>query len=116
MKIASIILLLVSAFLSIRHGWGAFLPANAQQVKMMADLGIAKTMMPYFGAFSIMVGLMLFFPQTFFLSNILNAITILLIMALLLNSGDYKMALIEIPFLAMPLILIWLKYPFEFKN
>ena len=83
---------------------------------MMADLGIAKTMMPYFGAFSIMVGLMLFFPQTFFLSNILNAITILLIMALLLNSGDYKMALIEIPFLAMPLILIWLKYPFEFKN
>jgi hypothetical protein len=116
MKIISIILLLVSAFLSIRHGWGAFLPPNAQQVKMMADLGIAKTMMPYFGAFSIMVGLMLFFPQTFFLSNILNAITILLIMALLLNSGNYKMALIEIPFLAMPLILIWLKYPFEFKN
>lgn len=42
---------------------------------------------------------MLFFPQTFFISNVLNAITIVLIMALSLRAGDYKMVLIEIPFL-----------------
>lgn len=114
MKIISIVLLLVSAFLSIKHGWDAFQPANAEQAKMVADLGITKTLMPYLGAFSIAVGLMLFFPQTFFIGNLLNAVTILLIMALSLNAGNYKMALIEIPFLAMPLILIWLKYPFKF--
>ncbi|WP_428659066.1 hypothetical protein [Runella sp.] len=114
MKILSIILILASAFLSIKHGWDAFQPATAEQAKMMANLGITKSVMPYFGVFSIIVGLMLFFPQTFFLSNVLNAITIVLIMALSLKAGDYKMALIEIPFLAMPLILIWLKYPFKF--
>ncbi|TDQ11738.1 hypothetical protein ATK78_0866 [Pedobacter metabolipauper] len=114
MKILSMLLLSISAFLSLKHGWDAFQPANAEQAKMMTDLGITKTVMPYFGVFSIIVGLMLFFPQTFFFSNVLNAITIVLIMALSLNAGNYKMTLIEIPFLAMPLLLIWLKYPFKF--
>ena len=114
MKIASIILLLIAAFLSIKHGWDAFQQANAEQAKMMANLGITQTVMPYFGALSILIGLMLFFPQTFFIANVLNAITIVLIMALALRAGDFKMALIEIPFLTLPLILIWLKYPFKF--
>jgi hypothetical protein len=114
MKIITIILLLASASLSIKHGWNAFQPASAEQAKMMANLGITKTIMPYFGALSIIIGLMLFFPQTFFLGNVLNAVTIVLIMALSLKAGDYKMALIEIPFLALPLLLIWLKYPFKY--
>lgn len=116
MKIISIILVLVSAFLSLKHGWDVFQPTNPEQAKMMAELGISKTIVPYFGVLSIIIGLMLFFPQTFFISNVLNAITILLIMALSLKAGNIKMALIEIPFLALPLILIWLKYPFNFKN
>lgn len=113
MKIVSIILLLASAFLSIKHGWDAFQPANAEQAKMMANLGVTNSVMPYFGALSILIGLMLFFPQTFFIANLLNAVTIVLIMAMSLRAGDYKMALLEIPFLALPLIMIWLKYPFS---
>ena len=113
MKILSIILILVSAFLSFKHGWDAFHPANPEQAKMMADLGITQTLMPYFGVLSIIIGLMLLFPQTFFISNVLQAVTILLIMALSLRAGNVRMALIEIPFLAMPLLLIWLKYPFK---
>jgi hypothetical protein len=81
---------------------------------MMTNLGISKTAVPGFGALSIIIGLMLLFTQTFFISNVLNAVIIGLIMTLSLRAGDYKMALIEIPFLAMPLILIWLKYPFKF--
>ena len=114
MKIISIVLILISAFLSIKHGWDAFQPANAEQTNMMADLGISKTIMPFFGALSIVIGLMLLFPQTFFISNLLNAVTIVLIMALSLRAGNTSIALIEIPFLAMPLLLIWLKYPFKF--
>lgn len=114
MKIISIILLLVSAFLSIKHGWDAFQPANAEQEKMMSTLGVSKSVMPYFGVFSILIGLMLFFPQTFFMGNLLSALVIVVIMAMSLRAGDYKMALIEIPFLSMPLVLIWLKYPFKF--
>ena len=113
MKIISIILVLTSSFLSLKHGWDSFQPGNAEQAKMMADLGITETVKPFFGAFSILTGLLLLFPQTFFISNLLNAITIVLIMALSLNAGNYKTALLEIPFLALPLVLIWLKYPFK---
>lgn len=114
MKIAASILLLISALLSLKHGWDAFQPATEEQLKMMSNLGISKSAMPYFGVLSILMGLMLFFPQTFFMANLLNAIIIVLIMALSLRAGDYKMALIEIPFLAIPLVLIWLKYPLKF--
>lgn len=105
---------MASAFLSLKHGWDAFQPAQADQAKMMANMGITESVMPYFGAFSIIIGLMLFFPQTFFISNVSNAVTIVLIMALSLRAGDHKTALIEIPFLILPMILVWLKYPFKF--
>jgi hypothetical protein len=111
MKALSIVLLLASAFLSIKHGSDAFQPASVEQAKMMEILGVTKSTMPYFGVFSILIGLMLFFPQTFFISNVLNAVTIVLIMALSLRAGNFRIALMEIPFLALPLIMIWLKYP-----
>jgi hypothetical protein len=108
MKIISILLLLASAFLSIKHGWDAFQPASVEQAKMMAILGVTKSTLPYFGIFSILIGVMLFF-----LSNVLNALTIVLIMAMSLRAGNFRIALMEIPFLALPLIMIWLKYPFR---
>lgn len=108
------LLVVMSAFLSVKHGWDTFQPANAEQTNMMADLGISKTIMPVFGVFSIGIGLLLLIPQTFFISNVLNAITIVLIMAFSLRAGNIQMALIEVPFLALPLMLIWLTYPFKF--
>lgn len=112
MRALSIVLLLVSVFLSLKHGWDAFQPPSPQQEKMMADLGIGKAAMPAVGALSIAIGILLIFPKTFVIGNILNAIVIVLIMALSLNSGNFRTALIEIPFLAMPLVMIWLKHPF----
>lgn len=115
MKIITIVLILVSAFLSFKHGWDAFHQASPDQAKMMADLGMSKSAMPFLGALSIIIGLLLLFPQTFFIANMLNAIIILLIMAFSLRAGNVRIALIEIPFLALPLLLIWLKYPFKFN-
>ncbi|WP_268225851.1 hypothetical protein [Sinomicrobium oceani] len=112
-NVISLVLLGISVFLSLKHGWDAFQPPNQEQSKMMAELGITKVTMPYFGVFSMLIGLMLLWPRTFFLGNMLNAMTILIIMALSLRAGNYRMALIEIPFLAMPLLLIFLKYPFK---
>jgi hypothetical protein len=114
MKILSIMLLAASAYLSIKHGWDAFQPIQGEQAKMMDNLGLTTKTLPYFGGLSILIGLLLLIPQTFFIANVLNAVTILLIMALSLKAGDYKTALIEIPFLFLPLVLIWLKYPFKF--
>jgi len=113
-NIISLVLLLVSAFLSFKHGWDSLnFKEDGESAKMIADLGINKTYVPALGVFLIIVGLLLLFPKTFFISNLLNAISILAIMALALNAGSPKIALMEIPFLIMPLVMIWLKYPFK---
>lgn len=112
-SIISLLLLLVSAGLSLKHGWDTLnYKKHPQSLKMMNELGISETMVPFFGGITILVGVLLLIPKTFFLGNMLNAVSIVIIMALALRAGNFKMALMEIPFLILPLVMIWLKYPF----
>ena len=112
-SITSLILLLASAYLAFKHGWDTFnYKKHPQSLKMMTELGIGESMIPVFGALTILIGALLLIPRTFFLGNVLNAISIVIIMALAIRSGNFKMAFMEIPFLIMPLVMIWLKYPF----
>lgn len=112
-NIISLILLLVSAGLSFKHGWDSFnVKKHPESLKMMTDLGIKPTFVPAMGVAMLIIGLLLLFPKTFFLGNVLNAISIVIIMAFAVNSGNYKMAFMEIPFLILPLVMILLKYPF----
>jgi hypothetical protein len=80
---------------------------------MMNELGIGKSLVPFFGCLTFAIGILLLIPDTFFLGNLLNAILIVLVMAFALRAGNYTIALMEIPFLAIPLLLVWLKYPFR---
>ncbi|MGF7218529.1 ethanolamine transporter EutH [Spirosoma lacussanchae] len=113
-NILSLVLLLVSAGLSFKHGWDTFsYKNNPQSLKTMQELGISESAVPVFGGLTILVGVLLLIPRTFFYGNVLNAMSIVLIMALALRAGNYKMAFMETPFLVMPLIMIWLKYPFK---
>lgn len=112
-SIISLVLLLVSVFLAFKHGWDTLnYKKHPESLKMMNELGITESMIPIFGGLTILIGILLIIPKTFFLGNMLNAISIVVIMALAVRSGNFKMVLMEIPFLIMPLILIWLKYPF----
>jgi len=112
-NIISLVLLLVSAGLSFKHGWDTFnYKKNPESLKMMTDLGIGESIIPALGILMILIGVLLLIPKTFFLGNVLNAISIVIIIALAIKSGNFKMALMEIPFLILPLIMIWLKYPF----
>jgi hypothetical protein len=113
MRIISIILLLLSALLNIKHGIEAFWPASTEQPNVMADVDIGPWAASYIGMLSLVIGIALLLPQMFFMANLLNAIITLVIMALSLRTGNLRIALIEVPFLALPLLLIWLKYPFK---
>lgn len=105
--------MLVSVFLAFKHGWEMFnYKNNPGSLKMMNELGIGEPVIPFFGAVTILIGVLLLIPRTFFLGNVLNAISIVVIMALAVRAGNFRMALVEIPFLLMPLVMIWLKYPF----
>lgn len=112
-SIISLVLLLVSAGLSFKHGWDSFnVKSHPESLKMMTELGIKPTFVPAMGVAMLIIGALLLFPKTFFIGNVLNAISILIIIALAINVGNFKIALMEIPFLLLPLVMIWLKYPF----
>jgi hypothetical protein len=114
MKIISGILILITAFLSFKHGWeGLRMDYKSGEPNMLTAIGIGKTMGLILSIFSLAVGILVLFPQTFFAGNLINAATILLIIALSLKAGNIKTALIEIPFLLMPLLMIYLGHPFK---
>jgi hypothetical protein len=114
MKIISGILIIITTFLSLKHGWdGLNIGSNPEQAKMAAEMGFGKTTITVMSIFSIVVGIALLFPRTFFWANAVHAITIVLIMAFSLKAGNYKTALIEIPFLLIPLLLIYLGHPLK---
>lgn len=77
------------------------------------ELDFAEWAIPILGVLALLVGVLLLFPKTYFLGNLLNAMSIVLIMAFALRAGNYKLALMEIPFFLLPLLMIWLKYPFR---
>jgi hypothetical protein len=115
-NIVSALLLLLSVTLSFKHAWDTLhYKSNPASVRMMESLRISETAMPYLAGVAITVGVLLLIPYTFVLGNVLNAILIVVIMVLALRAGNYRMALMEIPFLALPLVMIWLRYPFKFK-
>ena len=113
-KIISGILILVTVYLNIKHGWsGISNNMTPEETKMMADIGIGKNWILPMSIVSFAIALLVLFPQTFFTGNIINAMMILVIMALSLKAGVIKTALIEIPFLLMPLVMIYLGHPFQ---
>ena len=113
-KIISILLILVTVFLNFKHGWaGIANNLKPEEAKMMADLGLNKTMVTAISVLSLAVCVLTLLPQTFFIGNIINAFSILLIMAFALRSGNYKIMLMEVPFFILPLLLIYLKHPLK---
>ena len=112
MKIISGILLALTLYLNGKHAWsGITMNMKPEETKMLSDIGIGSSFILPIGIVSLVICILLLFPQTFFVGNLLSAAMILVIMALALQAGNIKIALIEIPFLVMPLVMIWLGHP-----
>lgn len=113
-KLISGMLILFSAFMAVKHGWSGlnFRPgdtgpfANFQQ-KMNLSLSTLKA----FSMLTILGGLLLLTSQTFFVGNLLNISLFLFLIIRFLLIGEIKFALSEIPFLLIPILLIFLGHP-----
>jgi hypothetical protein len=113
-KIISGILMLATVYLNFKHGWaGITNTMQEEETKLLAGIGLTKTGMYVLSVASLTVCILTVIPGTFVIGNIINAVSILVIIALALNAKNYKLALIEIPFLLLPLVLIWLGHPLK---
>ncbi|SFB99389.1 hypothetical protein SAMN04487891_104237 [Flagellimonas taeanensis] len=114
-RIISGIVLLVTVYIGISHGSRVFQRPSEQYLEMMDALGITDPMRIAFGVLSIASVLLILLPRTFFIGNTIRALLLVFLMALSLKAGNYTFALIEIPFVMMPLVLIYLGHPLKFN-
>ena len=109
-RVISGLLTLFVVYMGFKQG-RAMVSVKPQMLDMFGKWHFSNTGIMAFGIITLLSVLLILFPQTFTAGNILMAITILVIIGLQLSIKDIKGALVEIPFLLINLVLIWLQYP-----
>ncbi len=110
-KVFNSILILVAVFMGLKQGWAMF-TGKPEMVEMFSKWNFNKTGLMINGAITIISALLILFPKTFLWGNFLMAAGILLIICLHLLDKDMKGMIIELPFLLLNLIIIYLQHPF----
>lgn len=111
-KILNSILILVAVFMGLKQGW-AMLSGKPEMLLMFSKWNFSKTAVMVNGAITIIAALLILFPKTFVWGNLLMAAGILMILGLQLLIKDLKGAAMELPFLLLNLIIIYLQYPLK---
>ncbi len=111
-KIINSILIITAVLMGIKQGY-AMLSAKPEMMAMFGKWGFNKTTLAINGTVTLIAAVLILFPRTFVWGNFLMAAGILLIICLQLLGKDLKGALIELPFLLINLLIIYLQYPLK---
>ena len=111
LKILNAIFILFALYMGVKQGW-AMLSGKPEMVAMFSKWNFGKTGLMLMGIATIAGGVMLLHPKTFGWGNYITAAGILLIIAFHLNDRDLKGVAIELPFLLLSLVILYLQYPF----
>lgn len=109
-KIFSGALLLTTVALSAKQGYG-MLTDQPAPAELLGQLGVGRPGRALLGgAVALGAGLMLL-PATFVEGSFVSAACILLILALQLHQHNLAGAATEVPFLALTLLVLYLRHP-----
>ena len=114
-KIFNSILILCAVFMGLKQGY-AMLTVKAEMLEMFSKWNFSKTAIMINGAVTILSALLILFPKTFVWGNFLMGAGILMIMCLHLLDKDLKGLAIELPFLLLNLVIIYLQHPLAKTN
>jgi hypothetical protein len=109
-KIINSVLILFALYMGVKQGW-AMLSGKPEMTTMFGAWGIGNAGLAVIGVFTILGALLVLFPATFVWGNFITAAGILLIIAFHLLHKDLKGVAIELPFLLMSLLIIYLQHP-----
>ena len=104
--------MLVAVFMGLKQGWAMF-KGKPEMLAMFGKWNINKTGLMVVGAVTIVSALMIIFPKTFVWGNFLMAMGILLIICFHFFDRDLKGVAIELPFLLLNMVIIYLQHPFK---
>lgn len=112
LKGINVILMLVAVFMGLKQGW-AMLSGKPEMMDLFGKWGFMKTGVAILGLVTALSAVLIIFPKTFVWGNFLMAATILLIICFHLLDKDLKGVGVELPFLLLNLIIIYLQHPFK---
>lgn len=110
LKIVNSIMILFAVFMGTRHGWN-MLTAKPEMLEMFGEWDLSKNAVIINGAATLIASALILFPKTFVWGNFLMAVGILLIICLQLSNKDLKGVMVEVPFLLLNLVIIYMKHP-----
>jgi Flp pilus assembly protein TadB len=111
-KILSLILVLAAFIMGLRHGIG-LLRSTPEQVQAALHLSLGRTTIVALGILTVAGAVLVLFPPTFFVGNVLSGAVIFYLAAAQSQARNLQGALMELPFLLLPLLLLYLGYPFK---
>lgn len=112
LKIINSVLILFAVFMGTKHGWN-MLTAKPEMLEMFGKWNFSKNAVVINGAVTLLASVLILFPKTFVWGNFLMAAGILMIICLQLLNKDLKGVAIEIPFLLLNLVIIYLQHPLK---
>lgn len=112
LKLINSVLILVAVFMGFKQGYAMF-SGKPEMLDMFSKWNFSKTAVMINGAVTMIAALLILFPKTFVWGNFLMAAGILMIICLQLLNKDLKGAAIEIPFLLLNLVIIYLQHPLQ---
>ncbi|MCF3108253.1 hypothetical protein LL912_05635 [Niabella sp. CC-SYL272] len=112
LKIINTILILTAVFMGLKQGYAMF-SGKPEMLELFGKGGLGPTGVKINGCITIFAALLILFPKTFIWGNFLMAAGILLVACIQLTTHNIRGALIEMPFLLLNLIIIWLRHPLK---
>jgi hypothetical protein len=111
-KIVNSVLIIVAVFMGLKQGYAMF-SGKPEMIEMFSKWNFGKTGVMIIGIVTLISALLILYPGTFLWGNFLMASGILLIICLHLHNKDVKGVAIELPFLLLNLVIIYLQHPFK---
>jgi len=111
-KLINGLLMLGAVFMGVKQGF-AITTGKPPMMEMFGKWGFGTYGLTAFGIITILSAVLIVFPKTFLWGNFLMAAGILMIMCFHLLNKDLKGFGIELPFLLLNLIIIYLQHPLD---
>lgn len=114
--ILNTIIMVFATSISAKQGLAMINPKQ-NVLETFASYGVNKAELKILGAVTLLSGLLTLLPGTFVAGNVLMAAAILYVICLKLRHMDFKGFAVELPFIMLNILMIYMQYPVnDFKN
>lgn len=112
LKILNAILILFAVFMGTKHGWN-MLTAKPEMLDMFGKWNFSKNAVIINGGVTLLASVLILFPKTFVWGNFLMAAGMMMIICLQFLHKYFDGVAVEIPFLLLNLVIIYLQHPLK---